>query len=175
MLDSVACPGVMRCRDGRFPHAISRDPGRQRVSDPLCRPRSGDCCGMTTRAMLETMCRAFYDNLEDAKAFGGKGGPCFNRIVPAVMAKAPELSASNHHPKALPSLANGPRVFLHRVIHVFPATRGYTVLSFFISRNSRSCFKCVRTVIIAMDHYPCSRERPGKVKMKRTCFFQSEI
>jgi hypothetical protein len=26
--DSAACPGVMRCRDGRFPHAISRDPGQ---------------------------------------------------------------------------------------------------------------------------------------------------
>jgi hypothetical protein len=51
----------------------------------------------------------------------------FNWIVPAVMANTSELSASNHRPKALSSLANGPRVFLHRVILVFPATRGYAV------------------------------------------------
>lgn len=55
--DSAACPG-----DSHMQFQGTR--ARQRVSDPLCRPRrSGDYCGMTTRAMLEPMCRTFYDNL----------------------------------------------------------------------------------------------------------------
>lgn len=67
-------------------------------------------------------------------------------------------------------------MFLHRVILVFPATRGYAVpICFHIEEFKIMLQIVVRMIIIAMDHYPCSRERPGKVKLKRTCFFQSEI